>query len=129
MEIRQRKLGDGELDVMLAVWEAGKPVTGGDILERIQGKRTWAMSTLMTVLARLAEKGYLSCDRSTRTNYYTALVDENEYKEQEGRSFLERMYRGSLPGFVSCLYKGGAIDDNDLEELRRFLDQAGGEEK
>ena len=125
-----KKLGDGELDVMLAVWDAWedeKPVTSGDVMERLSGKRSWAITTLMTVLARLVEKGYLSCDRSTRTNLYSPLVAERDYKERESRSFLSRMYRGSLPGFVSSLYQSGAVSDDDLEELRRFIESAGKE--
>jgi len=120
----KKKLSDGELEVMLAIWEAGRPVSGNDILDKVRENRTWVLSTLMTVLSRLVEKEYLSCDRSTRTNLYSALVREEDYKEQESRTFLRRMYGNSLPKLVSCLYKGGAIDKEDLEELRRFLDHA-----
>ena len=65
---KSTKLGDGELEVMQAVWEAREPVTASKILEKIQEKRTWGLSTLMTVLSRLTEKGYLDCDKTTRTN-------------------------------------------------------------
>lgn len=129
-----KKLGDGELDVMLAVWEvweAGekeKPVTSGEVMKRLSQKRSWGITTLMTVLARLVEKGYLSCDRSTRTNYYTPLVLEREYKERESRTFLTRLHRSSLPSLVSSLYQGGAVSSDDLEELRRFIDNLGKEE-
>lgn len=123
MERPKKKLSNGELEVMLEVWKADGPVTGGDILKGIQGRRGWALSTLMTVLGRLEEKGYLLCDRSTRSNLYSALVEEQAYKEQEGGSFFRRMYGGSLPGLISCLYKGGAISDRDLEELKDFLEQ------
>jgi len=125
-----KKLGDGELDVMLAVWDMwkdGNPVTSSDVMERLAEKRSWAITTLMTVLARLVEKGYLSCDRSTRTNLYSPLVAEQEYKEQESQTFLKRMYHGSLPGLVSSLYQSGAVNDEDLEELRRFIENAGKE--
>lgn len=131
MEGPLKKLGDGELDVMLAVWEAwedGKPVTSGEVMKRLSEKRSWGITTLMTVLARLVEKGYLSCDRSTRSNLYTPLVQEKEYKERESRSFLNRLHRSSLPSLVSSLYQGGAVSSDDLEELRRFIDAIGKEE-
>lgn len=125
MDKHLKKLGDGELDVMLAVWEAwgeGTPITSGDVMKRLSQKRSWGITTLMTVLARLVDKGYLSCDRSTRTNYYTPLVQEQEYKERESRTFLARLHRSSLPSLVSSLYQGGAVTNDDLEELRRFID-------
>ena len=124
----KKKLSDGELEVMLAVWDAGGPVTASEILVGIRQKRSWALSTLMTVLARLVEKGYLSCDRTTRNNLYAPLVGEEAYKEAESRTFLIRMYGNSLPNLVSCLYKSGAISQKDLEELQEFLDQAQKEE-
>lgn len=129
MEGTRKKLSDAELEVMLAVWEMEKPATGGAILERIRVDRGWALSTLMTVLSRLEDKGYLACDRSTRSNLYSALVEESDYKEQEGKTFLRRLYGNSLPGFVSCLYRSGAVSESDLEELRGFLDRACGKEK
>ncbi|MBQ7874527.1 MAG: BlaI/MecI/CopY family transcriptional regulator [Oscillospiraceae bacterium] len=128
MAIKSTKLGDGEFEVMQAIWDAGEPVTASDILEKVQEKRTWGLSTLMTVLARLIEKGYLSCDKSTRSNIYSAVVQEKDYKKREGRSFLEKMYGNSISGFVSCLYDGGEVSDDELEELKRFIEKAGGEE-
>lgn len=124
-----KKLGDGELDVMLAVWDAkGEPVTSSDVMKRLSEKRTWAITTLMTVLARLEEKGYLTCDRTSRTNRYTPLIQEQEYKERESRTFLNRLHRSSLPSLVSSLYQSGAVDSEDLAELRRFIDAIGKEE-
>lgn len=129
MDKTWKKLGDGELDVMLAVWDAkGEPVTSGDVMKRLSEKRSWGITTLMTVLARLEEKGYLSCDRSTRVNRYTPVVREEEYKERESRTFLKRLHRSSLPSLVSSLYQSGAVDSEDLAELRRFIDTIGKEE-
>ena len=37
---KSTKLGDGELEVMQAIWDAGEPVTASGILEKVQQKRT-----------------------------------------------------------------------------------------
>lgn len=118
-----QKLGDAELEIMLAIWDAPAPVTSGYILERLKGKRNWALSTLMTTLARLAVKEFVLCDRTTRTNYYSALVGEAEYKARESRSFLQKLYAGSLPSLVAGLYDSNAISDQDLDELRALIDR------
>ena len=125
---KSTKLGDGELEVMQAVWEAREPVTASKILEEIQEKRTWGLSTLMTVLSRLIEKGYLECDRTTRTNLYFTKIDEKDYKKKESRSFLEKMHKNSISDFVSCLYAGGDISSEEIAELKRFIEDAGREE-
>lgn len=125
---KRKRLGDAELEIMMVLWEAPEPVTSGYILERLHGRRDWALSTLMTTLARLAEKGFVYCDRSTRTNYYTALISAKDYRAGESRSFLERLYGNSLPSFVASLYDSKAIDESDLSELREFLDNLKGGE-
>ncbi len=128
MGTKSTKLGDGELEVMQAIWDAGKPVTAGSIIDRVQETRTWGLSTLMTVLARLIEKGFLVCDKSTRNNIYTAIIGEEEYKKKESRSFFKKLHKGSLSSFVSCLYDGEKLSEEDIDELKRFIDMAGKEE-
>ena len=120
----KRKLSEVELDIMLIVWDAKEPITAPKILEKIFVKHSWALSSLMTALARLVDKGYLECDRSSGNNLYSALVDEQQYKSQESSTLISKLYGNSLPQFVSCLYKGGKINNEDLEELRRFIDDA-----
>ncbi len=122
MKQERKKLGDAELDIMLAIWQAPGPVTSTWLLEQLRGKRDWPLSALMTTLARLADKGFVACDRSTRTNYYSALVSEAEYKARESSSFLQRLHAGSLPSLVAGLYGSQAIGNAELEELRALID-------
>ena len=37
-----KRLGDGELEIMLAVWEAAGPVQSGYVHGRLMGSRSWA---------------------------------------------------------------------------------------
>lgn len=118
-----KRLGDAELEIMLALWEEKEPVTSGHILERIKGKRSWALSTLMVSLERLADKGYVHCDRTTRTNYYTAVVTAEQYKASENRTFLGRLYGSSVSRFVATLYSSNEMSQEDISELKALLDR------
>ena len=66
-----KRLGEAELEIMQILWSAQAPLTARQILQQLGDHRTWALSTLMTALSRLGEKGFVRCDRSTRTNLYT----------------------------------------------------------
>ena len=129
MPNRKTHLGEAELEIMQILWSARQPQTAREILARLQGKRTWALSTLITALARLGEKGFVSCDRSTRTNLYTPKVSARDYQAQAGKSFLQRLYGGSLPSLVASLYDSQAIGKEDLEELKAYLNALEGGEK
>lgn len=119
----QKKLGEAELEIMQVIWNSEDPVTSNYVLKELQGQRKWQLSTLMTSLARLSDKGFVSCDRSTGSNLYTAVISENEYKAGASRHFLEKLYNNSIQNMVATLYSSKAIKSSDVEELRDFLDK------
>ena len=118
-----KKLGEAELEIMQVIWESAPPLTSNYILKELQERRKWQLSTLMTSLSRLVDKGFLSCDRSSGSNLYTSVISENEYKTGASRRFLEKLYNNSLQNMVATLYNNKAIKSSDVEELRNFLDE------
>lgn len=115
------KLSEAEQEIMDIVWGTPQPLTSTYILEHLTS-RTWALSTVMTALARLCEKGFIHCDRSTRTNFYTALVSGEAYRERESRDFLKKMHRNSIASMVTALNNCGAISEEEIAKLREILD-------
>ena len=118
-----KKLGEAELEIMQVIWNSESPVTSNYILKQLQGRRKWQLSTLMTSLSRLIDKGFLSCDRSTGSNLYSWVIPENEYKTGASRHFLEKLYNNSIQNMIASLYSSKAIKSSDVEELRDFLDK------
>ena len=118
-----KKLGEAELEIMQVIWNSAAPVTSNYILKELQGRRNWQLSTLMTSLTRLSDKGFVSCDRSTGTNLYSFRITENEYKTGASTHFLEKLYNNSIQNMVATLYSNKAIKKSDVEELRSFLDK------
>lgn len=118
-----KKLGEAELEIMQVIWNSEIPVTSNYILKQLDGRRKWQLSTLMTSLSRLTDKGFLSCDRSTGSNLYSWVIPENEYKTGASRQFLEKLYNNSIQNMIASLYSSKAIKSSDVEELRDFLDR------
>ena len=118
-----KNLGEAELEIMQVIWNSAAPVTSSYILKELQESRKWQLSTLMTSLTRLADKGFVVCDRSTGTNLYSSLISENYYKATEGKHFLEKLYDNSIQNLVATLYSNKVLKKSDLEELRKFLDE------
>lgn len=116
------KLSETEREIMQIIWREDHPLTSTFILDQITS-RSWTLSTVMTFLARLCKKGFVHCDRSTRTNYYTALISGAEYRERESRDFLEKIHDNSFASMISALNNSGAISEEELTELREFLDE------
>lgn len=117
-----KRLGDAELEIMLHIWAAGEPVGSAYVQERLKGSRDWALPAVITALNRLVEKEFLACEKQGRSNRYRALISEQAYKAAEGRSVIDRLYGGSCKGMVAALCDGKAIGEEDLAELRQYLD-------
>lgn len=116
-----KKLSEAEFEIMQILWRHDAPMTSNQLLQEIGDNRNWKLASLMTVLARMAEKGAVYCDRTTRTNYYTALMSEEEYKLAEGTSLLEKIFHKSARDFIASLYQGKKMSAEDIQELRDYL--------
>lgn len=118
-----KRLGDAELEIMLAIWEAEGPVTSNFVLAALEGKRDWKLSTLMTVLSRLVDKGFLKLNKEGRSNFYTPTITEEEYRRSESKDVLEKLFGNNIKAMVSSLVGGKAVSREDLVSLRAYLDE------
>ena len=116
-----KRLPDSELEVLQALWQAGEPQSRAWIEAQL-AEKGWATNTFNTYLTRLTEKGYVSCQRRGKTNYYSPLITREAYLDFESRRVLSRLFGGSPKSLVASLARGGALKQGDLEELRHYLD-------
>ena len=122
-----KRLPDAELELMMIIWDAEKPITRVEIEEQMTSDKDVVPSTILTLLSRLEKRGFLKHKKKGKINYYYALADKEEYLQEEGKSILEKMFGNSLTQFVATLYSGDCLDKEDVEELQAFIDEQKGE--
>jgi BlaI family penicillinase repressor len=115
-----KKLSDSELDIMLVIWRHGAPISFDEIAEAVK-EQNWTESTVRNFLARIVNKGYLKIEKDGRRNLYIPLVSES-YVDRKSTTLLDRLYDGSVKHFVARLYENDEISQEDILELRRYLD-------
>lgn len=123
-----KRLPDSELEIMMIIWGARETVTSAYVSEQLKNKKEWKITSVLTFLARLVEKGFLTSTREGKINIYSPVIGESEYLESESKSILEKLYGNSLTTFVSALYKSKAINEDDISELREFIDKSAKED-
>ena len=123
-----RRLPDSELEVMQAIWacspragENTQPVSRGQIEEVLQDAEM-AATTLLTLLSRLTDKGFVQTEKIGRSNVYTPLISQADYLASQSRSFLHKLCGGSLSTFASALCDSG-LTKEELDELRQLLER------
>ena len=116
---------NAELEIMMAIWEAGKPVSRLEIDSKISEKN-WQAPTVLKFLSRLTEKGFLKCEKieGSKMNLYTPLISEEEYLEFESKSVLGKFCGRSVKSLVANLYENNTINDSELDELQKFINEA-----
>lgn len=116
------RLPDGELEVMQVIWDGLPPVGRGDIERVLSASHALAPTTILTLLTRLAEKGFLSVEKKGRGNVYTPLISRHDYLSTQSRRFVQRLCGGSMSTLAAALCDSG-LSKEDLEELRARLEK------
>ena len=116
-----RRLPDSELEVMQAVWDLKPPAERADIEAALAG-RSMAQTTLLTLLSRLAEKGFIKIEKSGRRSVYVPLTDRHAYQAAQSRSFVDKVFGGSISAFAAALCDS-ALTREEIDELRRLLER------
>lgn len=115
-----RRLPDTELEVMQALWASDTPTSRAQLEERLTQTHPMATTTLLTLLSRLSEKGFVRVDKEGRKSLYAPLVTREDYLAAQSRSFIQKLCGGSLSTFASALCDSG-LSKEELEELRELL--------
>lgn len=118
-----KRLGEAELDIMHVVWHNELPVRAAYVSEQLRGKRNWQLSSIMTVLSRLVDKGFLTVEKVEGWNMYAPQVSEKEYQMSESAKLLKDVHAGSVKSLVASLVGGESVTQEELEDLRAYLDK------
>ena len=117
-----RRLPDAELEVMQALWACTPPVSRAEMDEILRETHPMALTTLLTLLTRLAEKDFIQIEKVGRSARYIPLVTREEYLASQSRRFLEKLCGGSLSTFATALCSSG-LTKEEIAELRSLLDR------
>lgn len=115
------KLSEAELYIMRCFWENG--TMGTEALSELVAPRGWKPTTLLTFLSRLVKKDMLKVGKFGKTNVYSTLTTENDYKSSEGVTMLTQLYGGSARNFLAAMVQSDALSSKDINELRNWLNE------
>ena len=116
-----QQVSDFELELMKTIWENGGTALYAEITSALERKGISATkNTIISLLSRLANKGYLETNKIGRRNKYIAIVSADEYKEMQTTAFIDKIYEGNVQGLVSALIQKNMISTDEYEELKRY---------
>ena len=121
-----KKLPDAEFDVMKVVWANDPPITTNMVLEQLGKQREWKAQTVITLMLRLVDRGFLRTEKVGKERTYYPLVGKEEYLKFETSNFVRQYHDNSVLGLISTLFDDKALDDKDIDELLRLAKERRG---
>jgi len=116
-----KKISDAELEIMKVVWKKDSPLLFAQIMEALEETGIyWQKNTLITLLSRLMEKGYLKANKRGRKNEYVSLVTEQEFQSTQTRSFVDKIYQGNVSGLINRLVENDMLTEAEYDELKKI---------
>lgn len=111
------KLAQSEAKFADLVWQH-EPIGSGELVKLCEKEMDWKKSTTYTVLKKLCEKGILQ----NKNAVVSSLIKKDEFYARQSRRFVEDIFGGSLPKFLTAFIGQKRLSDHQAEELKKLID-------
>jgi len=116
------KISDSEWEVMKIIWN-NPNCTAQEVIEQLKDCQKWKPKTVKTLLSRLIDKNIIGFEQSGREYKYYSLLNEEECRKIESKSFLHKVYNGSLKSMFLNFIEEENLSKDDIEELKSILNE------
>lgn len=123
--MKRKQLSDLELEVLRYLAESG-PRTAREAADEFGEANGYARTTVLTLLERLRQKGYLSRAKVEGVFRYRSILTPEELMSGVIGRFVQRSLGGSVSPLVAFLSQNRKLSDEELAELRRLVDSMEG---
>jgi predicted transcriptional regulator len=121
-------LTEAELRIMNVLWQKGSG-TVQQVLDGLPKKLSLAYNSVLTTIRILEKKGYVKHVKDGRAHIYLPLVGRKEATRFEIRHLVNRFFENSHELLVMNILADASIDDEELQRLRKMLDETEGDEE
>lgn len=112
-------LGQLEKEVMEVVWVSNEPITVRIVFETISKKRKIAYTTVMTIMGRLAKKGFLKSTTSEKAYTYQATYSKDKFLTRISRQIIKNLEASFGDAAIANFTK--EIEKIPVEKRRKLI--------
>lgn len=102
------------------VWTNEPPMTTTIIMEQLGKEKEWKIQTVVSLMLRLVERGFLRSEKHGKERTYFPLVSKEDYLKFETGNFMKQYHDSSLFNLINTLYDDEALTDKDIDELLKW---------
>lgn len=116
-------LSEAEWKIMLKLWSF-EPITIMQLTASLKEETGWSKNTVITLLKRMEAKNAVAYVQGKRAKEYYAVLKREDAQIVETRSFLRRIFNGSVGLMLNSMIEQNEISQDDLQEIQKILDRA-----
>lgn len=116
------RISEAEWEIMKICW-GRSPISAQDIVDQLVAQDDWHPKTVKTLLNRLVKKRALGFEKDGRAYRYHPLVTEKDCVSAESKSFLDRVFGGSLSPMLAHFAESRRLSADEIAELKSLLKQ------
>jgi predicted transcriptional regulator len=117
------ELGAGELDVLKVLWDLGPSPVREVMKEMHNRERRVAYTTVLTVLTRLEQKGFVASDKSEQAYVYRAKISRDRVTGSWLKSMMRQLFDGAAAPMVLRLMQSEKFSAEEIAQLQELLDR------
>ena len=118
------KISESEWLVMRVLWSNGA-LTANEVVKKLTGQTKWKPKTIKTLITRLMKKEAIEFKKEGRKYRYYAAVSEAKCVGAQRRSFVRRVYGGTMKPMLAAFLEDADLSAEDILELKKILEQKG----
>lgn len=115
------EISGAELEVMQILWKNNRAMRVQEVCDELP-KGKWEYRTVATLLLRMEKKGAVECRKENKVNCYTSVLDREAYTKSQTKSFVQKLYNGSVKDLAVSLFKSDEMSEEDIDEIRKMFD-------
>ena len=113
---------DAELEILRVLWNRG-PSTVREVHDALREKKDLGYTTVLKLLQIMTTKGTVRRNETQRAHVYEACLPAEQTKQQLAGDMLQRVFEGSASQLMMHALAGRKSSPEEINELRRLLDQ------
>jgi len=110
-----------ELQILQVLWDRG-PSTVREVHDALQSEKPLGYTTVLKLMQIMTVKALVRRNEEQRAHVYEAQQPAEKTKRQLASDVLHRVFDGSAKELMLHALAGGRSSKNEIEELRRLLD-------
>lgn len=117
-----KELTKGEKQIMQVLWSINQGFAH-EIMEAFPEPKP-AYNTMLTMIRILEKKGFVKHETFCKANRYMPIISKKEYSKVCLDNFVRDFFNNSYTGLVSAFVKRENLSMEELEEIKKTIDDA-----